>query len=100
MLLVFVSIGSFFMSAVAIGLNLYTAEIYPTRIRAFASAIGTAWQRVAAATGPNVVAYLLTGSGLTAVFSYFGVIAVVGAAIAAGYTVETKEQPLETASAA
>ena len=99
-LLVFVSIGSFFMSAVAIGLNLYTAEIYPTRIRAFASAVGTAWQRVAAATGPNVVAYLLTGSGLTAVFSYFGVIAVVGAAIAAGYTVETKEQPLETASAA
>jgi putative MFS transporter len=99
-LLVFVSIGSFFMSAVAIGLNLYTAEIYPTRIRAFASAIGTAWQRVAAATGPNVVAYLLTGSGLTAVFSYFGVIAVIGAAIAAGYTVETKEQPLETASAA
>ncbi len=100
MLLVFVSIGSFFMSAVAIGLNLYAAEIYPTRIRAFASAVGTAWQRVAAATGPNVVAYLLTGSGLTAVFSYFGVIAVVGAVVAAGYTVETKEQPLETASAA
>ena len=100
MLLVFVSIGSFFMSAVAIGLNLYTAEIYPTRIRAFASSVGGAWQRIAAATGPNVVAYLLTTSGLTAVFSYFGVIAVVGAAIAAGYTVETKEQPLETASAA
>jgi MFS transporter, putative metabolite:H+ symporter len=99
-LLVFVSLGSFFMSAVAIGLNLYTAEIYPTRIRAFASSIGTAWQRVAAATGPNVVAYLLTGSGLSAVFSYFGVIALIGAAVAAGYTVETKEQPLETASAA
>jgi MFS transporter, putative metabolite:H+ symporter len=99
MLLVFVSIGSFFMSAVAIGLNLYTAEIYPTRIRAFASSIGGAWQRIAAATGPNVVAYLLTTSGLTAVFSYFGVIAVVGAAIAAGYTIETKEQPLETVSA-
>lgn len=100
MLLVFVSIGSFFMSAIAIGLNLYTAEIYPTRIRAFASAVGGAWQRVAAATGPNVVAYLLVGSGLTAVFSYFGVIAVIGAAVAAGYTVETKEQPLETASTA
>ncbi|HEX3504673.1 MAG TPA: MFS transporter [Xanthobacteraceae bacterium] len=100
MLLAFVSISMFFMSAVAIGLNLYTAEIYPTRIRAFASAVGGAWQRIAAATGPNVVAYLLTGSGLTAVFSYFGVIALVGAAIAAAYTVETKEQPLETASAA
>jgi putative MFS transporter len=100
MLLVFVSISMFFMSAVAIGLNLYTAEIYPTRIRAFASAVGGAWQRIAAATGPNVVAYLLTGSGLTAVFGYFGVIAVIGAAIAAAYTVETMEQPLETASAA
>jgi putative MFS transporter len=100
MLLAFVSISMFFMSAVAIGLNLYTAEIYPTRIRAFASAVGGAWQRIAAATGPNVVAYLLTGSGLTAVFSYFGVIALIGAAIAAGYTVETKEQPLETVSTA
>jgi MFS transporter, putative metabolite:H+ symporter len=100
MLLVFVSIGMFFMSAIAIGLNLYTAEIYPTRIRAFASAVGGAWQRVAAATGPNVVAYLLVGSGLTAVFSYFGVIALIGAAVAAGYTVETKELPLEKASAA
>jgi MFS transporter, putative metabolite:H+ symporter len=99
MLLVFVSIGSFFMSAVAIGLNLYTAEIYPTRIRAFASAVGGAWQRIAAATGPNVVAYLLTGSGLVAVFSYFGVVALIGAAVAAGFTVETKEQSLETASA-
>jgi len=100
LLLVFVSIGSFFMSGVAIGLNLYTAEIYPTRIRAFASSIGGAWQRIAAATGPMVVAYLLTGSGLVAVFAYFGTIAIVGAAIAARFTVETKEQSLETASAA
>jgi putative MFS transporter len=87
------------MSAVAIGLNLYTAEIYPTRIRAFASGVGGAWQRIAAATGPNVVAYLLTGSGLVAVFSYFGVVALIGAAVAAGFTVETKEQSLEAASA-
>ena len=65
------------------GLNLYTAEIYPTRIRAFASSIGGAWQRVAAASGPIVVAYLLTGVGLNAVFAYFGVIAVIGAAVAA-----------------
>ena len=99
MLLVFVSIGSFFMSSVAIGLNLYTAEIYPTRIRAFASSIGGAWQRVAAASGPLVVAYLLTGPGLTAVFAYFGVVALIGAAVAAGFTVETKNLSLEAVSA-
>jgi putative MFS transporter len=87
------------MSSVAIGLNLYTAEIYPTRIRAFASSIGGAWQRVAAASGPLVVAYLLTGPGLAAVFAYFGVVALIGAAVAAGFTVETKNLSLEAVSA-
>jgi len=99
MLLVFVSFSSFFMSSVAIGLNLYTAEIYPTRIRAFASSVGGAWQRVAAASGPIVVAYLLTGVGLNSVFAYFGVVALIGAAVAAGFTVETKNRSLEVASA-
>jgi putative MFS transporter len=98
-LLVFVSIGTFFMSSVAIGLNLYTAEIYPTRIRAFASSIAGAWQRVAAASGPLVVAYLLTGAGLTFVFVYFGIVALIGAAVAAGVTVETKNRSLEAVSA-
>lgn len=98
-LLIFVSIGSFFMSGVAIGLNLYTAEIYPTRIRAFASSVGGAWQRVAAASGPIVVAYLLTGTGLASVFVYFGVIALLGAAIAAAFTIETKNCRLEAVSA-
>jgi len=58
-LLTFVSIGSFFISAVAIGINLYTPELYPTRIRALGNSIGGAWQRVAAGIGPNVVAGLL-----------------------------------------
>ena len=97
-LLAFVSIASFFMSSVAIGLNLYTAEIYPTRIRAFASSVGGAWQRVAAASGPIVVAYLLTGVGLDSVFAYFGIVALIGAAIAARYTVETMNRPLEVVS--
>jgi putative MFS transporter len=98
-LLVFVSIGTFFMSSVAIGLNLYTAEIYPTRIRAFASSVSGAWQRVAAASGPIVVAYLLTGAGLSSVFLYFGIVALIGAAIAAVFTIETKNRSLEAASA-
>jgi putative MFS transporter len=99
-LLTFVSIGTFFMSSVSIGLNLYTAEIYPTRIRAFSSAVGGAWQRVAAASGPLVVAYLLTGPGLSSVFLYFGIVALIGAAVAAGFTIETKNRSLEVASAA
>ncbi|MGC1778896.1 MAG: MFS transporter [Xanthobacteraceae bacterium] len=97
-LLIFVSLASFFMSGVAIGLNLYTAEIYPTRIRAFASSIGGAWQRVAAASGPIVVAAMLTHGSLTRVFVYFGVIALIGAGVAARFTVGTEQKSLEVVS--
>ena len=46
-----------------------------------------------------VIGYLLTGVGLNSVFAYFGVVAVIGAAAAAGFTVETKNRSLELASA-
>jgi MFS transporter, putative metabolite:H+ symporter len=98
MLLTFVAIATFFMSSVAIGLNLYTAELYPTRIRAFASSVGGAWQRVAAASGPIVVGYLLSGNNLRAVFLYFGGIAVIGGVLAYFYAVETKSRRLEEIS--
>ena len=58
-ILTFVTFGMFFMSSLSLSLNLYTSEIYPTRIRAFGGAVGGAWQRVAAALGPNVIAWLL-----------------------------------------
>ena len=98
LLLTFVSLGSFFMSSVAIGLNLYTAEIYPTRMRAFASSVGGAWQRAAAASGPIVVAALLTRGGLNWVFVYFGVVALIGAAVASRFTVDTAQRSLEAVS--
>jgi putative MFS transporter len=97
-LLVFVSIGSFFMSAVAVGLNLYTSELYPTRMRAFAGAIGGAWQRVAAAVGPIVVGYLAPAYGLGAVFLYFGGLAILGGVVTYLYADETKGKTLEELS--
>ncbi len=97
-LLVFVSIGTFFMSAVAIGLNLYTPELYPTRIRALGNSIGGAWQRVAAGIGPNVVAGLLGAYGLRSVFVYFGVLALAGGALTWAFATETKGRTLEELS--
>ncbi|HLI22372.1 MAG TPA: MFS transporter, partial [Stellaceae bacterium] len=41
-ILIFVSFGMFFMSSLSLALNLYTSEIYPTRIRAFGGAVGGA----------------------------------------------------------
>ena len=97
-LLIFVSIGTLFMGAVSIGLNLYTPELYPTRVRALGSSIGGAWQRVAAGIGPNVVAGLLGAYGLRSVFVYFGVLALAGGALTWAFATETKGRTLEELS--
>ena len=97
-LLTFVSIGAFFMSTGALGLNLYTSELYPTRVRAFGGAIGGAWQRVAAFTGPLVVGYLTQPYGLGPVFVYFGGLALIGGVVTYGFADETGGRSLEELS--
>jgi MFS transporter, putative metabolite:H+ symporter len=94
-LLLLVSVGGFFISAVAIALNLYTPELYPTRIRGIASAVGGAWQRVAAAIGPVVLGILVGGGSLGLAFAYFGGLALLGAIVAALYAPETAGLTLE-----
>jgi MFS transporter, putative metabolite:H+ symporter len=98
LVLIFVSVGSLFLSSGTIGLNLYTSELYPTRIRAFASAVGGSWQRVAAFTGPLVVGYLAPVYGLGTIFVYFGGLALVGAVVTYCWADETKGRTLEEVS--
>ena len=93
-LLGYMCVGAALLGSVAIGLNLYTAELYPTPFRAFASSVGGAWQRVAAAAGPLVVGALLP-RGLGEVFLYFGVTALTGGAITLLFAMETKQAVLE-----
>ena len=93
----FVTFGVFFMSSRSLARNLYTSEIYPTRIRAFCGAVGGAWQRVAAALGPNVIAWLLP-YGIGSLFLYFGGLAIIGGVLAFFFTVETKGKTLEELS--
>jgi putative MFS transporter len=93
----FVTFGMFFMSSASLALNLYTSEIYPTRIRAFGGAVGGAWQRVAATLGPNVIAWLLP-YGIGSLFVYFGGLAIIGAVLAFFFAVETKGKTLEELS--
>ena len=97
-LLVLVSLGSLFLSGVSIGLNLYTPELYPTRIRAAGTSVGGSWQRVAAFLGPIVVGYLVPGYGLGSVFLYFGGLALLGGIVTLIFAIETKDQVLEELS--
>lgn len=93
-ILTFVTFGWFFMSSLSLAINLYTSELYPTRIRAFGGAVGGAWQRIAAAIGPNVIAVLLP-YGVGTLFVYFGGLALLGSVLAWRYAIETKGRSLE-----
>lgn len=84
------------ISPITAGLYLYTPELYPTRMRAWATAAGSSLNRVASAIGPIVVGVLLgAGLGLASVFLVFGVVAAVGLVVMAWLGIETRQRVLE-----
>ncbi|KXO98976.1 MFS transporter [Tsukamurella pseudospumae] len=86
-----------FIFAVNMALYVYTAELYPTRIRAQGCAFGGAAGRLGIIFGPLVVGWVLTASNdsLSWLFTTFGLVAVVGCLVVATFGIETKERTLE-----
>jgi len=87
-----------FVSLLALSLATYTAENYPTHLRALGGGVAGAWQRAASMVGPLLVGWLLPIWGLNGVFVLFGVFAAVGSLIALFFAIETKGQLLERLS--
>ncbi len=96
--LLFATAAGMCFNTVALALYLYSPEIYPTRMRALASSVGSAWLRVASALGPIVVGFVVAGYSLATAFLVFGVVLILGAAITALYGTETKGRVLEDIS--
>ncbi len=86
------------LSSITIGLGVYTAEIYPTPIRATALGVASAWQRMGSAAGPFLVGLVLPTIGLGAVFVGFAGIAVFAGLICLCFAVETSGMVLEAVS--
>ena len=76
---------------------LYTAEIYPTRMRALGVSWGSFWLRAAATVGPLIVGFVLPRYGIKGVFLTFSMFAVIGC-IAATFMIETRRRVLEEVS--
>lgn len=92
------SCGFFFLSATLLSLATYTAEIYPTHLRALGGGVASAWQRGASVVGTALVGFVLPSYGINAVFVMFGLFALMGAVVAAWFAVETRAQVLERLS--
>lgn len=77
-------------------LYMYNAELYPTRMRSFATMVGSSLRALAAIIAPIVLGLLVTGAGGIAwVFGVFSAVLLVGLLAFARFGPETKQQTLE-----
>ncbi len=96
--LVLGSLAFFFIFAVCTAVYLYTPELYPTRMRAVGTSIGSAWARIAAMVGPLFVGMVVGGYSVSWAFLLFGVTAVIGGLLTLLVGVETRGKVLEEIS--
>ncbi len=96
LMLVVVSFGC--NSMLAISLSTYTAELYPTELRALGCGVGNSWLRFASVVGPFFIGWIIPIAGLGAVFLVFGVAAVIGGLTALFFAPETRGKVLEQLS--
>jgi MFS transporter, putative metabolite:H+ symporter len=82
------------IGSIAAVLYLYTPEIYPTRMRAIGTGLGTSWLRLTSAVAPVLVGQIVGGIGVAAVFLMFAGISFLGALVA-GRMIETRGRRLE-----
>jgi putative MFS transporter len=86
------------LQTIAFSLYLYSAELYPTRLRAVGTGFGSAWLRAASSAGPLIVGFVVADLGIRYVFAAFAAIALVGGIITILFAVETKGRVLEELS--
>jgi MFS transporter, putative metabolite:H+ symporter len=97
-ILVFAILTNLCVSTLSLALYLYTAELYPTRIRALGTATGTAWLRLASIFGPQVFGNTVGSGNIGAAFLVFGLVALGACVVVALFATETKARVLEEIS--
>ena len=97
-LVVLASCSYAIIQTISFSLYLYSAELYPTRIRAMGVGTGSACLRVGSSLGPYVVGAIVAGSSIHWVFVVFGLVSVMGGTVCSLWAVETKGRVLEEVS--
>jgi MFS transporter, putative metabolite:H+ symporter len=90
--------ASAFNSILALGLSTYTAELYPTEMRAIGVGVGNAWVRFAAIVGPIFIGWAIPTIGLNNAYAVFGFFAIIGGLTVIFFAIETRGKVLEILS--
>jgi putative MFS transporter len=86
------------LQTITFSLYLYSAEIYPTRLRCIGTGLGSAWLRAGSAVGPVMVGVIVGDLGIRYVFAAFAAVALVGGIVTLLFAIETKGRVLEELS--
>jgi putative MFS transporter len=82
-----------------LGAYVYVAELFPTRMRAWAQATGNGANRIAGLLAPTLVGLLLASAlGIAGVFGMLALAALVGIVVMLSLGIETKQRVLEELS--
>lgn len=96
--LIFGSLSYAILQTIAFSLYLYSAELYPTRLRAIGTGFSSAWLRAGSSIGPMMVGLIVADFGIRYVFSVLAVIALIGGLVTWVFAIETKGKSLEELS--
>jgi putative MFS transporter len=86
------------VQTITFSLYLYSAEIYPTRIRAIGTGLGSAWLRLGSSVGPVLTGWTIAYAGIQYVFVVFAGVLLIGALVTIFFAIETKGRVLEELS--
>lgn len=86
------------LQTIAFSLYLYSAELYPTRLRAIGTGFGSAWLRAGSSVGPILVGAIVADLGIRYVFASFAAVALIGGLVTLLFAIETKGRVLEELS--
>jgi MFS transporter, putative metabolite:H+ symporter len=86
------------LQTIAFSLYLYSAELYPTRLRAVGTGFGSAWLRAGSSIGPMMVGWIVGDFGIRYVFTALAAVALVGGLTTLLFAIETKGRVLEELS--
>lgn len=87
-----------FLGTMSTGTQLYTPELYPTRMRVIGTSCASVWARIGSTIAPWAVGYVLPEHGVGGVFAMFGAVAILGAIVTTSFGVETRNRVLEEVS--
>jgi MFS transporter, putative metabolite:H+ symporter len=96
--LIFATAAYAVLQTIAFSLYLYSAELYPTRLRAVGTGFGSAWLRAGSSIGPIIVGSIVADLGIQYVFAAFAAVALAGGIVTLLFALETKGRVLEELS--